>query len=207
MISPLKLLVGLGNPGGGYSAHRHNIGFMAIDAVAAEHGFPKFSRKFQGEISESYVELPPERSGGARSEKAKIILLKPQTYMNLSGESVGAAARFYKLPVQDIIVLHDELDLPLCKLRVKQGGGHGGHNGLKSIDQHLTPDYWRVRLGIGHPGAKELVTGHVLSGFSAAEAKLVAPWLQDIAASLPLLLSGDAPKFMNRLAPAVLPLQ
>lgn len=212
MTSPIKLLVGLGNPGNSYAAHRHNIGFMAIDRIAEEYRLPNFAKKFQGEISEGKI------------GEQKIILLKPQTYMNLSGESVGAVARFYKIEPQEIAVFHDELDIPLGEVRVKKGGGSGGHNGIKSIDQHLgraserlgvkeerlrepqserdknvrseaQNNYWRVRLGIGHPGSKELVTEHVLSNFTREEALAVNRILETAFKQLPLLLQGNLAGF------------
>lgn len=148
------LLVGLGNPGPEYALTRHNIGFMAVDALADA---ARFSSKFHGETATLSI------------EDTKIILLKPMTYMNLSGKSVQAAMAFYKIAPEHIIVLHDEIDLPLGKIRIKQGGGANGHNGLKDIDQMIGPDYWRIRLGIGHPGMKEQVHGHVLSRFSSDE--------------------------------------
>ena len=148
------LLVGLGNPGPEYALTRHNIGFMAIDALADA---ARFTAKFHGETTALSI------------EDEKVILLKPMTYMNLSGKSVQAAMAFYKIAPEDIIVFHDELDLPLGKIRIKQGGGANGHNGLKDIDQMIGPDYWRIRLGIGHPGMKEQEHGHVLSRFTKDE--------------------------------------
>ena len=148
------LVVGLGNPGSDYALTRHNVGFMAVDALA---GPERFTSKFHGEIASRSI------------EGEKVILLKPQTFMNLSGKSVQAAMAFYKVPPEHVIVLHDELDLPLGKIRIKHGGGANGHNGLKDIDQMVGPDYWRIRLGIGHPGMKEQVHGHVLSRFSSEE--------------------------------------
>jgi PTH1 family peptidyl-tRNA hydrolase len=183
------LIVGLGNPGASYAKHRHSIGFMAVDRLADTYGATPFSRKFQGEIAE------------ARIAGERCLLLKPMTYMNLSGQSTGAAAQFYKIPPERIIALHDELDLPFGKLRVKQGGGHGGHNGLKSLDAHIGQDYWRVRLGIGHPGDKELVTGYVLSDFGKEERPALADWLAHIAQAFPLMIAGDSAGFMNTLAP------
>ena len=177
------LIVGLGNPGRDYALNRHNIGFLAVDVLADG---ATWSGKFQGHIAE------------CRLGTDKHILLKPQTYMNLSGESVGKAAHFYKIPPENILVIHDDLDLPLGKLRVKQGGGHGGHNGLKSIDAHLGKEYWRLRLGIGHPGDKERVTGHVLGNFSKAEMEIVADQIGLVIQNLPLLLQADASGFMNR---------
>ncbi len=148
------LIVGLGNPGPDYAATRHNIGFMALDALA---GPARFTSKFHGEICQPTI------------EGEKLLLLKPMTFMNLSGKAVQAAMAFYKIPLDHLIVLHDELDLPLGKIRIKKGGGANGHNGLKDIDRLVGPDYWRIRLGIGHPGMKEQVHGHVLGRFSAEE--------------------------------------
>src|SRR6056297_3617388 len=153
----MLLFAGLGNPGTKYAGNRHNIGFMALDRIAADHGFGPWKAKFQGEIAEG-------RLGGE-----KLLLLKPMTYMNLSGQSVGEAMRFYKLAPGDVTVFHDELDLAPGKVRVKTGGGHAGHNGLRSIHQHIGESYARVRLGIGHPGRKELVSHYVLQDFPKSE--------------------------------------
>lgn len=185
----MKIIAGLGNPGPKYAANRHNIGFMAVDALYRKHAFGPWSRKFKAEISEG--EIAGE----------KVLLMKPQTFMNLSGEAVGEAMRFYKLSPADIIAIHDELDLPAGKARLKTGGGHGGHNGLKSLDAHCGRDYKRLRLGIGHPGAKELVHNHVLGDFSKADQAWLDPLLDDIALNAELLFEGDGSKFMNKLAP------
>jgi len=184
----VRLLVGLGNPGPKYARQRHNIGFMAIDAIAAAHGFPAFRRRFQGEVSEG-------RLGGER-----VVLLKPLTYMNESGRSVGEAMRFYKLEPGDVTVFHDELDLAPGKVRVKRGGGAAGHNGLRSLDAHIGKDYWRVRLGIGHPGRPERVVGYVLSDFAKTDAEWLAPLLDAVATAAPLLTAGDDANFMNKVA-------
>ena len=152
------LIVGLGNPGSEYAATRHNIGFMAVDALADR---ARFTSKFHGETTALSI------------DGEKVILLKPMTFMNLSGKSVQAAMAFYKIAPEHVIVLHDELDLPLGKIRIKQGGGANGHNGLKDIDQMVGPDYWRIRLGIGHPGRSEQVHGHVLGRFSSEEQNMV----------------------------------
>jgi len=184
----MRLLVGLGNPGARYERTRHNIGFMAADAIVRRHGLPPFKAKFQGEVTEGLI-------GGV-----KTLVLKPQTFMNLSGDSVGAAARFYKIEPKEIAVLHDELDLAPGKMRVKQGGGAAGHNGLRSIDAALGPDYWRVRLGIGHPGAKELVLTYVLQNFASDEQSSWLPALIDaVAEAVPLLAADDAPGFMSKV--------
>lgn len=182
------IIAGLGNPGAKYAGNRHNIGFMAIDAIHRKGTFGPWSKKFKAEISEGEV------------AGEKVLLMKPLTFMNLSGEAVGEAMRFYKLTPADIIAIHDELDLPAGKVRVKTGGGHGGHNGLKSLDAHCGKDYRRVRLGIGHPGAKELVHNHVLGDFAKADHEWLDPLLDDIALNVALLLEGDGSKFMNKLA-------
>ncbi len=185
----MKLWVGLGNPEPGMLRQRHNIGFMALDVIAHRHGFSPWRQRFKGVFAEGSV-------GGV-----KVLALKPLTYMNASGESVQAAAAFYKLPPDGITAFHDELDLVPGKVRVKRGGGAAGHNGLRSMDRQLgTPDYWRVRLGIGHPGDKARVTGHVLGDF----AKVDQDWLRDLldaVADAAPLLAGDKPEdFMTRVA-------
>ena len=185
----MRLIVGLGNPGLRYAKNRHNIGFVAIDAIAQRYGFPSFRERFKGELSEGLI-------GGE-----KRLLLKPQTFMNASGESVLAAASFYKIPPSEIIVIHDEIDLRPGKLRVKRGGGAAGHNGLRSIDALLGQDYWRMRIGVGHPGVKELVQPYVLQNFSAEEINgWAGPLVDAIAETVPLLLAGDAPAFMSEVA-------
>ncbi|GGE19185.1 peptidyl-tRNA hydrolase [Aureimonas endophytica] len=183
----MLLIVGLGNPGPQYAGHRHNIGFMALDEIQRHPGFSPWTRKFKGEISEGQI------------DGEKVLLLKPLTFMNLSGESVGEAARFYKLEPDRIVVIHDELDLAPGKVRVKAGGGNGGHNGLKSIDAHLGKDYRRVRLGIGHPGSKERVNGHVLSDFHKADAVWLEPLLEAFGRHVGLVVAGEDAQFMNRL--------
>ena len=162
----MKLFVGLGNPDPGYARHRHNIGFMAADAIAAAHGFGPWRAKFRGQIAEG--RLGPE----------KVLLLKPGTYMNLSGDAVRAALQFYKLEPGDVVVFHDELDLAPGRVRVKTGGGTAGHNGIRSIAAHIGPDFTRVRLGIGHPGDKRLVSNYVLGDFAKADAE----WVDDLLA-------------------------
>lgn len=183
----MLIFAGLGNPGSKYQNNRHNIGFMAIDAIHRKLPFGPWSKKFKAEISEGEI------------DGEKVLLIKPQTFMNLSGESVGEAMRFYKLTPADITVFHDELDLPAAKVRVKIGGGHGGHNGLKSIDAHCGRDYRRVRLGIGHPGVKDLVHGHVLGDFAKVDGTWLDPLMDDIALNAGLLLKGDGSQFMNKL--------
>ena len=187
----MQLIVGLGNPGDEYSHHRHNIGFMALDAIARHHNFPAFKSKFNGLIADGNID-------GMRT-----LLLKPQTFMNRSGDAVGAAAKFYKIAAEDITVLYDELDLAPGKVRVKIGGGSGGHNGLRSIDPVIGNNYRRVRMGIGHPGHKELVTRHVLGNFAKADADWLEPLLTSVGENAGLLLKGDNANFMNRLALSV----
>ena len=188
----MKLLVGLGNPGGQYEGNRHNIGFMALDAIAREHSITQFRTKHSGLLAEGSI-------GGE-----KVILLKPQTFMNRSGDSVQQVAKFYKIEPADIIVLYDELDLAPGKVRVKVGGGNGGHNGLRSIDPQVGLNYKRVRLGIGHPG-KENVTHHVLGDFAKADQVWLAPLLDSIGKHIGMLLKGDDSGFMNKLALATKP--
>ncbi len=189
----MKLFVGLGNPGAKYAMTRHNIGFLAVDEIAASHNFAPWRKKFQGQLCEGAL-------GGE-----KVVLLKPETFMNLSGQSVGEALRFYKLSVDDVTVFHDELDLIPGKCRVKQGGGHAGHNGLRSIHQHLSPEYERVRLGIGHPGRKELVSGYVLHDFPKSDQAWLDDLLRGIGDGAPYLAQGDAGKFMNAVALRTVP--
>lgn len=189
----MLLLVGLGNPGSQYARNRHNIGFMAVDAIVRRHGFGPWREKFQGLLCEGNV------------AGRKVLALKPMTYMNLSGQAVGAALRFYKLAPAEVVVFHDELDLPPGKVRVKKGGGAGGHNGLRSLDAHIGPDYWRVRLGIGHPGRKELVHGYVLHDFAKADEAWLEPLLDVLAAELPALAQGQPDKYASRIALALQP--
>ncbi len=184
----MRLLVGLGTPEPRHAKNRHNIGFMAVDALVRRHEFAPFRAKFSGAYAEGTV-------AGER-----VIALKPMTFMNLSGDSVGAAARFYKIDPAAIAVIHDELDLAPGKLRVKRGGGTAGHNGLRSIDDAIGPDFWRVRLGIGHPGVKELVLHYVLQNFDAEEMTWVTPLVDAVAEALPLLVKDDAPGFMTKVA-------
>jgi peptidyl-tRNA hydrolase, PTH1 family len=184
----LRLIVGLGNPGARYERNRHNIGFMAADAIVRRHGFGPARDKFQGRIAEGTV-------GGER-----IYVLRPQTFMNDSGDSVGAASRFYKIAPEEIAVIYDEIDLAPGKLRVKRGGGSAGHNGIRSIDAAIGEDYWRVRLGVGHPGVKELVQPYVLQNFDAEEMGWVAPLVDAVAEAAPLLIAEDAPGFMSKVA-------
>ena len=184
----MKLIVGLGNPGAKYARNRHNIGFMALDRIAADHDFAPWKGKHQGSLSEG-------RFGSARA-----VLLKPETFMNNSGQSVQAAMRFYKLEPGDVIVLHDEIDLAPGKVKVKQGGGHAGHNGLRSIHQHIGPDYARVRLGVGHPGHKDAVPGYVLRDFAKADADWLDDVLRGVSEGAPHLAEGDNARFMNAVS-------
>lgn len=184
----MRLLVGLGNPGSRYAMNRHNVGFMAIDALAKRHEFGPFRAKFHGALAEGTI--------GA----SKVLALKPETYMNASGECIGAAAHFYKIEPQEIAVIHDDIDLAEGKLRVKRGGGDGGHNGLRSIDAVLGPDYWRVRVGVGHPGMKELVEAYVLQNFLPEEKLWLGPLLAAMADAMPSLVANDAPGFMSKVA-------
>ena len=184
----MKLFVGLGNPGDKYAHNRHNIGFMALDRIAEDHAFGPWRNKFQGQICE-----------GKLGDK-KVLLLKPTTFMNISGQSVGEAARFHKVPLDQITVFHDELDLAPGKMRLKQGGGHAGHNGLRSIQAHLGAEYARVRLGIGHPGHKDAVAGFVLRDFAKADQDWLAALLNGIGNGAAHLASGDGSKFMNAVA-------
>lgn len=185
----MQLWVGLGNPEPGMARQRHNIGFMAIDVIAARWGFSPWRNRFKGVVAEGRV-------GGT-----KVLALKPLTYMNGSGESVQAASAFYKLEPASIVAFHDELDLVAGKVRVKRGGGSAGHNGLRSMDRMLgTPDYGRVRLGIGHPGHKDRVMGHVLGDFSRADRDWLVRLLDALAEAAPLLAQGKQEEFMTRVA-------
>ena len=186
----MHLLVGLGNPGPEYAQTRHNIGFMAVDALA---GAARFSAKFHGETTALSI------------EDEKVILLKPMTYMNLSSKSVQAAMAFYKIAPENIIIFHDELDLPLGKIRIKLGGGANGHNGLKDIDQMIGPNYWRIRLGIGHPGTAEQVHGHVLSRFSSGEREVVDKVTASIAKNLALFWKRSPEVLATKVALALNP--
>ncbi len=184
----MKLLAGLGNPGTKYARNRHNVGFMVLDRIAGDHGFGPWKGKFRGLVSEG------------RLNGEKVILLKPQTFMNRSGESVGEAMRFFKLTPAEVVVFHDELDLAPGKVRVKTGGGHAGHNGLRSIHAHIGPDYTRVRIGIGHPGRKELVTGYVLHDFSRVDEGWLEAVLRGVSDGVPHLAAHDPARFLNAVA-------
>ena len=185
----MLLLVGLGNPGPRHANNRHNIGFMAVDGIVRRHGFGPWRVRFQGRLAEGRI--------GA----GKIFALEPDTYMNESGRAVGEAVRFYKLdPTTQVIVIYDEIDLKPGKVKVKLGGGAGGHNGIRSIDRHIGRDYRRLRLGIGHPGDKDLVHGYVLRDFAKADAAWRDKLLDAVAAELPRLVDGDDAGFMSRIA-------
>jgi PTH1 family peptidyl-tRNA hydrolase len=185
----MLLWVGLGNPEPGMARNRHNIGFMAVDVIAIRHGFSPWRQRFKGLVAEGSV------------DGQKILALKPLTYMNASGDSVQAAAAFFKLPLEAITAFHDELDLVAGKVRVKKGGGAAGHNGLRSMDRMLgAQDYWRVRLGIGHPGVKERVMSHVLGDFAKEDRDWLIPLLDAVADAAPLLAEGKSPDFMSKVA-------
>jgi peptidyl-tRNA hydrolase, PTH1 family len=184
----MLLFVGLGNPDPEYRDNRHNVGFMAVDEIVRRHGFSPARARFQGLAAEG------------RLDTERVMILKPATYMNESGRSVGEAARYFKIPPEDIFVFHDDLDLAAGKVRVKNGGGHAGHNGLRSIDQHIGKDYWRIRVGIGHPGDKSKVHGHVLKDFSKDETKWLTPLLEAMAEAAPILCEDDASGFMSKIS-------
>jgi peptidyl-tRNA hydrolase, PTH1 family len=186
----MKLLVGLGNPGSGHARQRHSVGFMAVERIAERHGLGPWKRKFAGLSCEGAI-------GGHR-----VMLLKPQTYMNDSGRSVGEAKRYLRLAERDVCAIHDELDLAPGKLRVKVGGGNAGHNGLRSLTQHIGNAYARVRIGIGHPGAKEQVQAYVLSDFTASDRAWLGPLLDAIADAAVWLAAGDLPRFLAEIARA-----
>lgn len=184
----MLLVVGLGNPGSDYARNRHNVGFMAVDGIVHRYRFSPFRSKFQGQLAEGEV------------AGRKVYVFKPMTFMNRSGDAVLGAQRFYKIKPEDVLVFHDELDLAHGKLRVKRGGGHAGHNGLRSIQARLGPDYRRVRIGIGHPGDKDRVVSHVLKDFSKAEAGEVERMVEAIAEAFPFLVVDDDPGFMTKLS-------
>ena len=184
----MQVCVGLGNPGAKYSLHRHNVGFMAADILAEVHDFGPWQKKFRSLIAEGHI------------GRNRVLLMKPQTFMNDSGDAVQQALRFYKLDMDALTVFHDELDLAPFKVKVRVGGGLAGHNGLRSIDQHLGPDFRRVRIGIGHPGHKDRVTGYVLGTYAKAEHDPLAAMLGALAAEAGWLAAGDDARFMNDVA-------
>jgi peptidyl-tRNA hydrolase, PTH1 family len=184
----MLLFVGLGNPGAKYSGNRHNIGFMAVDEIVRRHSFSSWRKKFSSEMSEGNL-------GGE-----KVLVLKPQTYMNESGRAVGEAVRFHNIPLQQVYVFYDELDLEPGKMRVKLGGGAAGHNGIRSIAAHITPEFKRVRLGIGHPGNKDMVMPHVLGDFAKSDREWLAKLLEGVADEVELLTTGKDEKFQSKVA-------
>jgi peptidyl-tRNA hydrolase, PTH1 family len=184
----MKLFVGLGNPGGGYARHRHNVGFMALDRIAERHGLGPWKKRFHGLVTDGPI-------GGRR-----VMLLKPQTYMNDSGQAVGEAQRYLKIDEGDIYVFHDEIDLAPSKLKVKVGGGNAGHNGLRSISAHIGNEYQRLRIGVGHPGSKDLVSGYVLHDFAKADQEWLEPLLDAMAEAAGWLAAGDEARFLTDVA-------
>jgi peptidyl-tRNA hydrolase, PTH1 family len=183
----MRLFVGLGNPGTKYQGNRHNIGFMVVDEIARRHGFAPWRRRFQGEASEGAL------------DQERVVLLKPATYMNESGNAVQDAARFFKLTEGDVVVFHDEIELPPAKVRVKVGGGIAGHNGLRSISAHIGNEYRRVRLGVGHPGVKERVHAHVLNDFAKSERPWVEALVDVVAENAALLVAARDSAFQNKV--------
>ncbi|MEA1937963.1 MAG: aminoacyl-tRNA hydrolase [Pseudomonadota bacterium] len=183
----MRLLVGLGNPGERYARNRHNVGFMAVDEIVHRHGFSPWRVQFQGAFAQGEI------------AGKKVLALKPMTYMNLSGRSVGAAARYYKIAPENVIVFHDELDISPNRFKVRLGGGTAGHKGLRSIDAHLGNSFWRVRIGIGHPGMREIVEHWVLQDFPKASAEWLVPMLEAMAIELPLLLAEQDSHFMSKV--------
>ena len=181
------LIAGLGNPGSQYDGHRHNIGFHLADELAYFYGFYSWSKKFSAQVS------------SWRIGDAAVTLIKPQTFMNRSGQSVGEACRFYKIEPENVLVIHDELDIALGEVRVKQGGGHGGHNGLRDVDRHIGKDYWRIRFGIDHPGHKDQVSDYVLSSFAKAEQGEVEQRVDDVVRALPVFFKEGASAFKDAL--------
>lgn len=184
----MLLLVGLGNPGPKYERNRHNIGFMAVDTIVRRHSFQQDRARFQSICAEGLI------------AGCKTLAMKPTTFMNESGRAVGEAVRFFKLDPSQVVVIHDEIDLALGKIKAKKGGGHAGHNGLRSITQHIGADFWRIRVGIGHPGEKERVHGHVLSDFAKADEPLVTRILDAICDAAPMIADEDFNGFMTRVA-------
>ena len=183
----MKLFVGLGNPGTKYSRNRHNVGYMAVDRLASDHGFPAWRQKFKGLIAKGQL------------NGREVLLLKPETYMNESGRSIAEAVRFFKLKLPEVVVFHDELDLDPGRVKAKTGGGHGGHNGLRSIHRHLGADFVRVRIGIGHPGIKELVTNYVLHDFAKTDQRWLTAVLHWISEASTHLVDGNTADFTNRI--------
>jgi PTH1 family peptidyl-tRNA hydrolase len=183
----MLLFLGLGNPGTRYAGHRHNLGFMVLDAIGRRHGLGPWRRRFHGQVAEGLLDA------------RRVLLLKPETFMNESGLAAAEATRFYKIPVHDVVVFHDEIDLPPAKVRVKTGGGIAGHNGLRSISGHIGNDYRRVRIGVGHPGVKELVQIHLLHDFASSERDWVEAVCNIVAANARLLAHGEDASFQNKV--------
>ncbi len=184
----MRLLVGLGNPGTEYAFNRHNIGFLAVDAIAEQYRLSPWRARFQGVVAEGFV------------NGMKVLALKPGTYMNLSGQAVGEAMRFFKMTPEDVIVIYDEIEITPGKVKVKQGGGSAGHNGIKSIDAHIGENYWRVRLGVGRPETKAGVTNHVLQNFAKSDVDWLGKLLNAVADAAPLIIAGNESKFMTKVA-------
>ena len=189
----MRLFVGLGNPGSKHTNNRHNIGFMVVDEIVHRHCFAPFRSKFQGQICEGTI------------AEQKILVLKPTTYMNESGKAIKAAMTFYKLPIDDIIVFHDEMDLAAGKIRMKKGGGHAGHNGIRSIQNHIGSDFKRVRLGVGHPGDREKVISHVLNDFSKVDQQWLDKIIEAIGENVGLLIKDEEGNFMSKVSLALNP--
>ncbi|MGB0935751.1 MAG: aminoacyl-tRNA hydrolase [Alphaproteobacteria bacterium] len=181
------VVVGLGNPGTKYTKNRHNIGFRLIEAIASEYLFDPFKVKDFGMVASGMI------------AGRKVLLLKPMSYMNLSGQGVGQLLRYYNVDTEDVVVLHDDIDLQPAQVKVKKGGGHGGHNGLRSLDSHVGKDYHRVRFGVGHPGHRDLVADFVLRDFSKAEEKMVEPLIVEIAQEFHHIVEGNKEEFIQRL--------
>ena len=191
----MLFIFGLGNPGSGYANNRHNVGFMAVDEIVRRHGLSAARARFQSETFEGVI------------AGVKVMALKPTTFMNNSGNAIGAAMRYYKLDPDDILVIHDELDLDAGRIKVKTGGGSAGHKGIRSITAHIGPDFHRLRIGIAHPGDKASVIGHVLDNFAKSDKIWLDPMIDAIADAMPLLARGDAPGFMTRVALLTRPIE
>ena len=191
----MKLIVGLGNPGGKYAQNRHNVGFMAVDQFHQDHDFQPWRKRFSGEVSEG------------RIGRSKCLLLKPSTFMNESGRSVGEALRFFKLDLDDVIVLYDEIDLVPGKLKAKTGGGNAGHNGLRSLSSHIGNDYHRIRIGVGRPAQKSQVSNHVLRDFSKSDQQWLEPLLDAISRKMEHFLEQGSARFLNEVAEHLAPLE
>ena len=184
----MKLIVGLGNPGKKYLQTRHNVGYLAVTTIAEDNNFSNWKEKFQGHISTGVL------------NSKKIIILKPTTYMNLSGQSVGELIRFYKIATKNVIVFHDDIDLTLAKVKIKVGGGHAGHNGLRSIDQHIGSEYLRIRIGVGRPTNKGAVADYVLNNFSKSEIKIIEKLITNISDSTNYLITGQNSQFIKAVS-------